>query len=98
MMSKKALGVGESKKYRIVRMHLKLRDQQLYKKLMVTPNQKSIIHTQKRERYPNNTKHKDQITKRTKEERNQKELQNNLNTINKMAKNIYISITILCII
>ena len=30
MMSKKAMGVGESKKYRIVRMHLKLRDQQLY--------------------------------------------------------------------
>ena len=24
---------------------------------MVTPNQKSIIHIQKRERYPNNTKH-----------------------------------------
>ena len=70
----------------------------IYINLTVTTNQKSIIHTQKRERYPNSTKHKDQITKRTKEERNQKELQNNLNTINKMAKNIYISITILCII
>lgn len=65
---------------------------------MVTPNQKSIIHTQKRERYPNNTKHRGQITKRTKEERNQKELQNNPKIINKMAKSIHISITTLCII
>ena len=86
-------------------MHLKLRDQQLhicvcvcvcvcislYTNVMVTPNPKSIIQTQKRERNPNNTKHRDQITKRTKEERNQKELQNTLKQLTKWQKHTHIN-------
>ena len=54
-------------------MQLELRDQQLkiiihifillYTNVIVTPNQKSVIHTQKRERNPSNTNDRNQITR-----------------------------------
>ena len=85
-MSKPVIVRGEENKCKVVKMHLKLRDQQLktitytyihmhthvhillYRNLMVTTNQKSIIdtHTKKRKESKHNIKDSHQITREDK--------------------------------
>ena len=90
MISKPAVVRRGEYKCRILEMHLKLKDQQLktilftyrllYQNLMGTANQKSTIVTQKRKRNPNTTLKlviKSQ-EKRTKEDRQKKDLQKQL--------------------
>ena len=94
-------------KCKILKMYLKLRDQQLktikyiyrllYKNPMVNANQKSIIdiHTKKKRQSKHTTKDSQQITEnRTKRRRKggKKTYKNKSKTINKMVIRTYISI------
>ena len=63
----------------------------LYKNLIVTTNQKSIIdiHTKKKKQSKHITKDSHQITREQKKEKKKPDLQNNPQTMNKMAIKTY---------